>query len=316
MTEKLPILAFVSSPLQLASFRLSNHGERNVRYVGHRGMGGDTTIPGSALNNPQVLAKLDSLIGPDRVEVFLPNSLNALFYLCASHPRVARISYLDEGRLTQRFLAYQHRNPSHPASSLLVAVFGIVRKLPLRLQPLLYRLLCALLRLMIVQRYEHDTENFPYLTIERRWKAGCILCHTAIPSTVEAVETVNLLRDLDFPRDATGDACVFLHPKDIATSEQIIALIDKLTVENANFGRLLIRPHPIFVAFPGLLESLTAQLDDNAIDWDVVTLSGRQEVTIEMYARGVRVFIVNDSTVLDTIDALPDLFKDLSMIRV
>ena len=117
VTQDLPIIIFASSPLQLATFHLSSFGQRDVCIVGNRGMKGDITHAGSILNDPRFLAELDGIIGDRMVEVFLPNSINSLYYLCASHPKIARISYLNEGKLTQRFLDYQHHNPSHPASA-------------------------------------------------------------------------------------------------------------------------------------------------------------------------------------------------------
>ena len=312
MTQDLPIIIFASSTLQLATFRLSSFGQRDVFVVGNRGIKGDITHAGSILNDPRFLAEIDGIIGDREVEVFLPNALNSLFYLCASHPNVTRISYLSEGRLTKRFLDYQHRNPSHPAGPALRRAFGMVRLAPHRAQPLLYQALCVLLRQVILRPYVHDTAGHGFRTIERRWKSGTVLFHLPIETSCDGVEIVDLLKDLDFPSDYKNHTCLFINPPKIETLAKIETVIEAIP---KNVGPLLIQPHPNFSAFPDKLKKLTTRLDEEGIIWRLVTLSGRQEVTIELYGRGLRRFMVHDSTVLDTILVLPDFFLDIRLIR-
>ena len=315
MADSRPIVALVASPLQFASLRLSSIDQKKVRIIGHRGMSGDVTWPRSALNDPRFLIEFEKFLNRDGIEVFLPNSLNAIYYLCVSHPRVARISYVDEGRLTHRAIEYQHRNPSHWAGRLYRAGFSAARQLPSRLQLAAYRALCILVRLSIIQPYVSDTANYSYRTLERRWKSGRILCHIPIQTQLPDVEYVNLLKDLNFPRDSTDAACLFLHPKGIDDYETLRRLVVKILDVRSQFQCLLIKPHPIFINNFGKLHTLTAKLDENGIPWRIVEVSGTQEVTVELYARGVRIFLLPSSTVEDTINAMPDYFDELKCIR-
>lgn len=312
MSQDLPIIIFVSSSLQLATFRLSSFGHRDVCIVGSRGMKGNITYVGSTLNDPRFLVQLDGIIGDRMVEVFIPNSINGLFYLCASHPKIARISYLNEGRLTQRFLDYQHHNPSHPASAVLRRAFGMVRWAPRRSRGFLYRGLCVLLRNIALRPYVDNTAGYKFRTIERRWKPGLILFHLPIKTACQEVEIVDLLRDLDFPTNFENHSCLFINKPDIESAEKIDALIETIAEIP---GPLLIQPHPNLVASPEEVKNLTERLDKEQIIWKFAAISGRQDVAIELYARGVRHFMAHDSTVLDMISSLPNFFLDLRLTK-
>lgn len=316
MTE-LPIIAFVASPLQLASFRLSARYRDDALIVGHRGMRGDLRFEGPILNDAEFLAQLDDIIGNRNVEVFLPNSVTGLFFACACHPRIKRMSYLDEGRLTWRFLEEHHRKPRHPASVVLRSLFTIAQRAPRRLRTTLYRVLCALLKRTFTSAFIKDPESYPYQTIDRHWKPGAIICHAPVSTTAADVEIVDLFQALDFPVDYSDAACIFLHPGQIPTEAESSRIVQRILALGLGITRVLVRPHPLFSTFSTRLDAFRAILERAGIAYQEPELSEQQEVAIELYARGVRVFILtSDSTIGDTARFFPSFFKDLRLVHI
>ena len=50
--------------------------------------------------------------------------------------------------------------------------------------------------------------------------------------------------------------------------------------------------------------------------WTVVEVTGSYEPTIELYARGVRLFIVSKSSVSETVRHHADYFSNLNVVEV
>lgn len=295
---------------------MSSIAQEQLRTVGHRGTPGDYCWPVSVLNDAAFLTEFDNIVGKEAVEVFLPNSLNSLYYLCVGHPKVARISYLDEGRLTKLAIATKQKKFTNPIGFFLAPAFAATNRSPKKIRKSIFRTLAILVRWAIVQKYEIHTSSYPYKTLERRWKPGRILCHIPLETDLSNVETVNLLRDLEFPKNYERDACLFLHPKNIETPEKAEALAKLVSLHRASYETLLIKLHPIFSAHQNCKMAFLEKLEQRKIPWAYAEISGRQEVSIELYARGVRVFFLAPSTIEDTIQAFPEFFKSLKCITI
>lgn len=311
----LPVVAFVASPLQLASFKSSVHANRDTIIVGHRGMKGDVEYRNPVLNDAEFLTRLDDLFGARDVEVFLPNSVNGLFFLCACHPQVKRISYVDEGRLTWKFLENHQRRRRNPGSAAMRFGFNMVRNCPRAFRPFLYRLLCAVLKRAFAAAFMKEPETYRYRTIDRHWKHGRILCHAPVSTIAPDVEVVDLFKALEFPDDYAGAACIFLHPRMVRTDAESLAIVRGFVAAGSGSSRVLIRPHPLFSTFRSRLDAFRLHLERAGIYSEEALLSEQQETAIELYARGVRTFVLtSDSTVGYTARFFPSFFKDLRVI--
>lgn len=285
--------------------------------IGNRGVGGDLTYPDSVLNDYRFLLELDQIIGARRVEIFIPNSLNALYYFCVSHPGVERISFVDEGRLTKHFLDGGFTKPTHPLSHALIATYCAVYWLPGSTRGHLYRALAGLLHRTIGRTYKQRLRAYPYRTIERRWKRGVVLSHIDPETLVEGVEVVDLTKGVDAPIDCASSACLFVHPMDAATPDQIARISEAIDRETTDYVRGLIRPHPLFSNFPTRLQALQVELAKLGKSWEVVELSGKYEASVELYARGVQLFFVHrSSSVGDTVRAFPMYFSNLKLVEI
>lgn len=82
------------------------------------------------------------------------------------------------------------------------------------------------------------------------------------------------------------------------------------------FDRGLVRPHPMFQLRPAGLDALMDRLTQTGKPWEIVEVSGRHEVAIELYARGVRVYFCGASSLTETVDAYEDYFSGLRLIKI
>jgi len=311
MTEALPIVCIASSPLQLSVFRasVSTRG-RPVTLVGGRGMRGDVTYQASVLNSASFIADLDRWLAPSGVEIYLPNSLNLLFYCCAADPRVRRISFIDEGGLTKQFVEGGWRKPMAPHHR---PILWLTRRAlglggPARFAAL--KALSILIRKLAIQPYVSDPARYPYRTIERSEKPGLVLSHTQREREHAWVEHVDLAVNFDFEEDYAGHTCLFLHPRDVQDGWLSAELSRDPGMKG---GRLLVRPHPLFNQWPGLLDGFLRAMGEAGVDCRVAELSGEHDVTFELYARGVRTFVCGASSIRDTVSAYPNYFVGLRL---
>lgn len=310
-------VAFVGSPLQMATFRLSVYNAGNSLIIGNRGMDGHLKYTHSVLNDPCLLSQLDNIFGSDEVEVFLPHSLNGLFYTCCNHPQVKRISYLDEGRLTLKFLNEHHTKPPNPAIGFLATCFDLARRLPRSFQRNAFKVLCALHKKIISSPFEKDPDNYPYAPIDIRRKFGSVLCHINMQTALLNAEYVDLLDDVNFPENYKNLACCFIHPQQTSTNERVSDIIRQILNLNIPTNELLLRPHPLFKSFPSQLSDFTQQLAISGIKLRRAELTESQDTAVELYARGVRMFILtNDSTIGYTVESMPDFFSNLELVRL
>jgi len=317
LDRNLPAIAFVASPLQQSVLNLSNNGERDLLIVGHRGMPGDLSFSRPILNDAKFLAIFDSLLGTAEVEIFLPNSVNLLFYLCVSHPKVKRISFLDEGRLTTNFLTDGYKKPCYPFSGYFITASHFARHLPQRFQSRFFQLLLMQYRLVNLRKFQKNPDDYHFRTIERRWKKGSVLHHAPISTDIEGLEFVDLLKDVNFPKDYEGMLCCFLHPNQIESECKCEALINEICAHVDGRNPILLRPHPLFSIYSGRLNRFLSSLHEKEVLTKFAELSYRQEVTIELYVRGVRTFVFpGNSTIGETISFFPHFFKDIQVVKV
>lgn len=319
---EMPVICLASSLLQKVVFLASRHAMRPHLLVGNRGLAGDVTYQRSVLNDPRFFADLDDLVarrgapGGGPVELFLPNALNSVFYYALTHPRIARISFTDEGMLTNRFLDGGYRKPTARGVRAFPAAFALARRLPGRARLFAYRVIAWLVKRTVGMRYERNTRSYPLRTIELSRKGGVVLSHIAPVSPLPWVEHVDLTRDIRVPRDYEGAACLFIHPREVARPEQVDALCARIALAAGDFARGLVKPHPLFSEFPDRLEALITRLSTPGTQWFSVEVSGRYEPTIELYARGVRTFIVGKSSVRVTVASHPAYFSDLALVEI
>lgn len=306
-------IAVVSSPLQLATFRGFNADKRATLVVGNRGMPGDITYAHSVLNDPSFLPALDSLLTKHTSnELFIPNSLNLVFFFAAAHPHVKKISFVDEGRLTQRFLATRPPKPTGHYHVPLVASMHTAMGLPQALRKVAYQTLAIAVRKHIVRRYEKNTADYPYTTIERRSKPGVVLTHIPQQDPAAFVRQVDVTKGLKLPRDLEGQSCLFLHPKYIDTPRLISAILGSLETPSLP---LLVRPHPNFTRAPDLLRRVMADLSAH-VPCRIAPVSEELEVAVELHARGVEQFFCGATSITDTVEAYPDFFRKLRIVII
>lgn len=315
---QMQVICLVSSLLQKVVFLTSRHAMRPHLLVGNRGIAGDVTYKRSVLNDFQFLEDFNALVDRQSgtVEVFLPNALNTLYYYALSHPRVARISFVDEGVLTSRFVDGGYQKPAAPFLRAFTTAFGLARHLPDRSRAFSYRAIARIIKRAVGVRYESDTLNYPLRTIELSRKGGVVISHIAPVEPLPWVEHVDLTRDVMVERDYDGAACLFVHPKQVAQPDQVEVLCARIVAVSDQFTRGLIKPHPLFTEFPGRLEALRARLAALGMHWTTIDVSGQYEPSIELYARGVRIFIVGKSSVTVTVARHPDYFTDLTLVEI
>ncbi len=307
------VIAIVSSPLQLAVFNASSVDKAQATIIGNRGVDGDISYEQSVLNDGNFIAKLSELIGSQEVEVFIPNSLNLVYFFAISDKRIKRISFVDEGRLTKRFLANGHKKPIAKHHRIFSALMRMVGIFPKPLRPLCYKFITYVMRKYVVQFYERDTLAYPYRTIERTQKSGVLLSHVPLAVMQSWVEFVDLTEKLDFPQNCMNQACLFLHPR----YAEDPALIGQLQRElGGEKQKLLVRPHPNFTRAPELLEEVIARIKHAGIECEIVGVSGVHEVAIELYARGVRTFFCGETSITDTVEAYPGYFEGLKIVKI
>lgn len=313
----LPIIAFVGSPIQYASFAASSHFKKTRLIVGHRGMPGDISFSNAVLNDGQFIAQLDDVIGSTDSEVFLPNAINALFLACMAHPRIKKISYLDEGHLTARYLDAHYKKKLNPFTPLMVKAFYIVMLLPRNIHTFFFKVLSAVYKRTVIKRWLEDSEQYGYQVIDRRFKGGVILSHLKIETPVPNVEVVDILKDVEKTSRYDGAVCVMLHPYVVSSQGDILELVEKLVSLDHTKCSLLLRPHPLFGMHQKSLKNFCEQLEKRDIPWQFAELSNKQETAVELYALGVRVFVLtNESTIGRTVSDHLSFFKDLIVIRV
>ena len=307
-------IAVVGSPLQYAVFNKAISSVKASLIIGNRGMHGDQSYSYSVLNNHRFIEDLDRLIGSRLVEVFLPNSLNALYFFCLAHPRVLRISFLDEGRLTKRFLEGGLNKPTSKLSYLFKALYRAAWPLK-RFHKVTYRILGVGVQRLVVRRYEKDTMNFPFRTLETRWKAGTILTHIEPRQPGTSVEVVNLTESLKMNEDLPDSACLFIHPKDASTPSAINRVCQCVERTSRKGQAFVLRPHPLFETYPEKLAKIKRFLSNCDVRWVALTLSEKHETAMELYARGVRLFLMGNSSLEDTIAAYPSFFRELRVVK-
>jgi|GEM_PF-6498224 len=319
-TSRLPIIYFASSLLQKSVFLSSSYASRPQLLVGNRGISGDLTYHSSVLNDYRFLNDFSDLIDRNggEVEVFVPHALNSLYYYLLADSRVRRISFIDEGVLTRRFLAGGYRNAAVPFLNLYPSLFRLAGLLPNQLRALAFRVISWLVKRTVGMRYEKDTANYPLRTIELSRKGGVVLSHILGPECLPWVEYVDLTKNINVVKDSDCSACLFVHPKQVAQPDQIDALFNKISKisQDFSFDHGLIKPHPLFCDHPERLTALEKRLSMHEKAWTVVEVTGSYEPTIELYARGVRLFIVSKSSVSETVRHHADYFSNLNVVEV
>jgi hypothetical protein len=309
------VVCIASSPLQLSVFRGSSAARREHLIVGNRGVAGDITYDRSILNDASFPADFDRLASGRAVEVFIPNALNLLYFIYASHPAVTKISYLDEGRLTRRFLEGGYRKPAHPAYGSILAAVRLANALPEGPRYYALKAIARSVRTTVIRPYERDTLDFPFRTVERSRKPGILLSHVRVPEAPDWVEFVDIFRGVTRTDELRNRACLFVHPKNLEDLHFMGRLLSALS-ETPLRQPLLLRPHPLFNRSPKLLDRLTNALADAGVDSETAPLSEEREVTVELYARGVRTFVCGESSVTDTVEAHPERFKGLHVRKI
>jgi hypothetical protein len=305
------MIAIISSPLQRAAFDASSAGQHNATIIGNRGMPGDHSYEKSVLNDAHFLDGLNKLIGEEDTEIFIPNSLNLLYYFAVSNPSIKRISYLDEGRLTKHYLTEGYRKQTNPFHLLIGSMMRITQKLPNPLRIITRKFISRFINILIIQRYTQNVSGYPYRCIERNNKGGTILSHASYDTMPEDVEVVDITQNISFAACYVGYSCLFLHPRHCDV-QQLLKKLQSLSFNSP----LLIRPHPNFTRAPEKLQSILSAFRAEEIHCEIATLSEVQEVTIELYDKGVRCFICGETTITDTVEAHPDYFKELRVVKI
>ena len=307
------LIAIVSSPLQLATFKGSAAAKGDVLIIGNRGMKGDISFAQSVLNDANFIVELDVLIGDSQVELYIPNSLNLLYFFALADARIKKVSFVDEGRLTKRFITNGYKKPKASYHWQAKTIMQVAQFLPKAFRVLSYKLIAYGMRKFIILTYEKDTLGFPYRTIERSEKTGRLLSHEKPNHVHDWVEFIDLTKDVNFPNDYENYACLFLHPRHSGKAEWLTALQSNFTSQTV---KLLLRPHPNFSRAPELLSDAIARMKAIGIECEIAKVSGEQEVAIELYARGVRSFFCGETSITDTVEAYPSYFNDLQVVKI
>ena len=313
----LPIIAFVGSPIQYASFAASSHFKKRRLIVGHRGMPGDISFSIPILNDVKFIAQLDDVIGGKDTEVFLPNAINSLFLACMAHRRIKRVSYLDEGHLMTRYLEAHYKKKLNPITPVMVKLFYVAMLLPGGLRTAMLKALSDLHKWTFFKRWSRDFEQYEYQVIDRRFKGGVILSHLKIDTPVQDVEFVDILKDVEKCSRYDDAVCIMIHPNAVSSEENVSRIVEKMVSLNHTNCTILLRPHPLFGMYQEKLKEFCKHLDKREIRWEFAELSSKQETAVELYALGVRVFVLTSETTIGrTVSDNPGFFKDLTIIRV
>lgn len=309
--DKALLVCVPSSTLQLAVFRAFAGDTIDAIVIGNRGVPGDVIYEHSILNDPTFLSDLERIIAGRDVEVFIPNSLNLLYFFCAVNKRVIRISYVDEGRLTKEYIEGGFKKPAAPHSPALLAATGFATMLPGVVGRLAFSGIASFIRRFVVRKYVNDPTSYPYTTVERRVKPGVVVSHLRCDDPQEWMQFVDITVSPRLPNDYAGRTCLFLHPKDSANRDLADLLKGKL---NAGAQPLLVRPHPLFNQSRELLEETISRIEAAGFSCEIASLSGEHETAVELYARGVRTFVCGDSSLIDTVDGHKSYFKNLRVV--
>lgn len=234
-------IAIVSSPLQLAGFNASSVPKEKRFIIGNRGTQGDVSYDQSVLNDANFITDLEKRIAKEEVEIYLPNSLNLIYFYALSSPHIKRISFVDEGRLTKRFLQGGYAKPRAKHHDMMAFLMRMARFVPAPLRTFPYKLIAYSLRRWVVQSYEQDTLAYPYRTIERSEKSGTLLSHIEGNVPLDWVEQVDLTKGLEFPKNYQDRACLFIHPRHVHKTQWLEKLRDAFAPEE---GALLVRATP------------------------------------------------------------------------
>jgi hypothetical protein len=307
-------IALVASPLQYAVFKGYSYRLKNVMIIGHRGMRGNITYKHSVLNDPKFIPDFEQIINQRDAEVFLPNSLNLVYFFCVAHKHVKKISFLDEGRLTTLYIKSGFKKRRAWYHNELKMTMRLVLILPRFICKYFLSIIALFIRKIIVQNYWKKWKNYSYRTIERTDKVGVVLSHIPSFDLPEWVNFIDITKNINFQKDYSGRACLFIHPKYIKLSELISLLKKELKTSEES---LLIKPHPLFSQEQNALDNTIISINKSGIHCEIACLSGEQEVSIELYARGVRTFFCgNDSSIIDTVNNYKEFFKYLKIVII
>jgi hypothetical protein len=311
-------LVFTHSPLQTAVARRALPKREDHFFIGHRSAHGDVSFPDYVLNEVWfclwLVDHLDKSTSP--IDVYLPHSLNLVYFICRAHKSVRQINYIDEGTLTYVFATTDLKPRLRWPAGMMLTMAHAAVVLPRRLKP---QVLHRMIRVYLATFHKHLSRDITHansdgIRVDR--KTGRIFVH--FPDKPAKSLDIQFVRlddaSVAFDRDLEGAAVVFVP---ILTDAEIPAFVDKVVLSSTQ-TEFLLRLHPAIdaVDLAAFLSRLALAFKARARSAKTVNLSEEHETAFELYARGVRTFILENSTLILTVDSYPEHFRGLRIVNI
>jgi hypothetical protein len=304
-------VVFSHSPLQTAIANRFFSSTQHFR-IGHRGERGCAQFSEYVLDNPNFFRAFKRIIerGSGGISIYLPHSLNGIYLLSYCNDAIKEIFYIDEGDLTHSAIALmKSKCPKTP--DLRTRIF---RRL-LGSNPFIeygteyfYK---RFYKEAGVKKLQSGDFSEAILTGK---KFSGVITHRLSFCRFDSypifgVDISNAIAPL--PRDLDGIVCVFLNKNELE-GERFQSLLMKLRAVCASEGELI-----GFRFHPGVSQGDKMRFLERAkglgLDVGEIGRISEEEIVFELYARGVRRFLVGGSSVLENISAYPDYFESLKL---